>query len=54
LGVLIAYIAYSFPYELLGIGSFLVPLYGVLVAIYFRKQQVRLSDFSSAGGNSHG
>jgi hypothetical protein len=36
LGVLIAYIAYSFPYALLGIGSFLVPLYGVLVAIYFR------------------
>jgi hypothetical protein len=46
LGVLIAYIAYSFPYELLGIGSFLVPLYGVLVAIYFRKQQVGLSDVS--------
>jgi hypothetical protein len=41
LGVLIAYIAYSFPYELLGIGSFLVPLYGVLVAIYFRPRSAR-------------
>src|SRR6266567_3325783 len=40
-GVLIAYIAYSFPYELLGIGSFLVPLYGVLVAIYFRPLSAR-------------
>src|SRR5215469_7279910 len=30
-GVLISYITDSFPYELLRIGSFLVPLYGVLV-----------------------
>ena len=37
LGVLISYITYSFPYELLGIGSLLVPIYGVLLAIYFRK-----------------
>ncbi len=42
-GVLVAYITYSFPYELLGIGSFLVPLYGVLVAIYFRKGSARIA-----------
>jgi len=47
LGVLVAYITYSFPYELLGIGSFLVPIYGVLVAIYFRKPAERPVDVSA-------
>ena len=41
LGVFGAYVAYSFPYELLGIGSFLVPVYGILVAIYFRGPSMR-------------
>ena len=41
-GVLVAYITYSFPYELLGIGSFLVPIYGILVAIYFRKRSATI------------
>ena len=43
IGVLASYITDSFPYELLGIGSFLVPIYGVLLAIYFRKGRVRIA-----------
>jgi hypothetical protein len=43
LGVLAAYVFYSFPYSLLGIGSFLVPAYGILVAIYFRNSSRRAS-----------
>ena len=37
LGVLVSYVVYSFPYSLLGIGFVLVPIYGILLAIYFRK-----------------
>lgn len=43
IGVLISYITYSFPYELLGIGSFLIPIYGILLAIYFRKGPVQIA-----------
>ncbi len=43
LGVFVAYVGYSFPYELFGVGSFLVPLYGVLVATYFRKPVGRVA-----------
>jgi len=37
LGVLLSYVAYSGPLTLLGIGAFLVPVYGVLLAIYFHR-----------------
>jgi hypothetical protein len=37
LGVLASFVFFSGPLALLGIGVFLVPVYGVLVAIYFRR-----------------
>lgn len=37
LGVLLSYVVYSGPLTLLGIGAFLVPVYGVLLAIYFHR-----------------
>lgn len=40
-GVLTSYFTYSFPYELLGVSSFLAPIYGVLLAVYFRKSTAR-------------
>jgi hypothetical protein len=36
-GVLASYYFYSFPLELLGIGSFLVPAYGWLLVAFFRR-----------------
>jgi hypothetical protein len=37
IGVLASYYFYSFPLELLGIGSFLVPAYGWLLMAYFHR-----------------
>jgi hypothetical protein len=41
LGVLTAYVVYSGPLTLLGIGSLLIPLYGVLLAVYFHRAGAR-------------
>ena len=40
IGVLASYYFYSFPLELLGIGSFLVPAYGWLMVAYFQRARV--------------
>jgi hypothetical protein len=39
LGVLLSFFFYSGPLALLGIGAFLVPVYGILLAIYFHQAQ---------------
>jgi len=41
LGVLVSYVVYSGPLTLLGIGAFIVPVYAILLAIYFRRAQLR-------------
>jgi hypothetical protein len=41
LGVLVSYVVYTGPLTLLGIGAFLVPVYAILLAIYFRRAQLR-------------
>ncbi|HET7420983.1 MAG TPA: hypothetical protein VFL27_11440 [Candidatus Dormibacteraeota bacterium] len=40
IGVLTSYYLYSFPFALLGIGSFLVPAYAWLMVAYFRRARV--------------
>lgn len=39
LGILVSYVVYSGPLTLFGIGAFLVPVFGVLVAMYFHRAE---------------
>ncbi len=43
IGVLASYYFYSFPLELLGIGSFLVPAYGWLLVAYFYRTRAEVA-----------